>query len=67
MWRGPGAEQMGFGAAWPGWIRRSSTRRWRGGRPQRLKRLVTDTSTLVSGFGWGGPLARLPTLHCAVR
>ena len=51
---GPGAEQMGFGAAWPGWIRRSSTRRWRGGPPQRLKRLVTDTSTLVSGFGWAG-------------
>jgi hypothetical protein len=34
-----------------------------GGPPQQLKRLVTDTSTLVSGFGWGGPLARSPTLH----
>src|SRR5271169_5251982 len=23
--------------------------------PQRLMRIVADTNTLVSGFGWGGP------------
>jgi hypothetical protein len=27
----------------------------RGGSPQRLMRIVADTNTLVSGFGWGGP------------